>query len=68
MKINKDVKRIINQIAGKLAAEGLTYSQYTKAKAKYRLRNVVAPKVVYRAVDAFSPEIKKELKRLTKKR
>jgi hypothetical protein len=65
--ISEDLKRHITSIAAKLLNEGLTPSGYTKAKAKDKVKDVVAPVFVRKMIDSFSPEIKKEMTNLKKK-
>tara|TARA_R110001599_G_C11796118_1_gene614331 strand:- start:235 stop:441 length:207 start_codon:yes stop_codon:yes gene_type:complete len=68
MSIKKDVQKHVNKIAGKLLAEGLVPSQYSKAKAKKLTKNVVLPVFVHRMIDGFSPDIKKAMAKMKKKR
>ena len=65
--MKKDIQKYINQIAGKLLAEGLVASNYTKVKAKKLSRGVVGQKFVYKMIDAFSPEIKQAMIKMRKK-
>lgn len=62
--IPKQIQTRINAIAGKLLAEGLQPSQYTKAKAKAKTRNAVGKKLVHKIIDGFSPEIKAVMKKM----
>lgn len=66
MSIKKDVEKHVDRIAGKLLAEGLVASQYTKAKAKRLTKNTVAPTFVHKMIDGFSPEIKKAMVKMRK--
>jgi len=75
MKYRKDLqidkKRLqsyIDKIAGKLVAEGLVASRYTKAEAKRLTKNVVGPAFVHKMIDGFSPEIKKSMIKMRKKK
>jgi len=65
--ISNDLKKVLNRVAAKLYNEGLTYSSYTKNKAKRRLNDVVASVYCKKLVDEFSPEIKAELKKYSRK-
>ena len=65
--IKEDLQRHIRLIAGNLLENDLTYSSYTKAKAKAATKNVVAPKFVHRMIDGFSKEIKEAMKKMSKK-
>ena len=67
MSIKKDVQKHINLIAGKLLAEGLVSSRYTKAKAKRLTKNVVGSTFVHKMIDSFSPEIKKSMVKMRKR-
>lgn len=65
--ITKDFERYVNQIAGRLLAEGLAPSRYTKAEAKKRTAGVVGAVIVHKMIDSFSPEIKKAMIKMKKK-
>jgi len=62
-----DIQRGIKAISGRLLAEGLTFSTYTKAKAKAKTKDAAAPVYVRGMIDAFSPEIKSEMKAMRKR-
>ena len=63
-----DIKKYSVKIAGKLLAEGLIPSSYTKAKAKKLTTNVALPKFVHNMIDNFSKEIKSEMAKMYKKK
>ena len=65
--IPKDLEKYVDRIAGKLLAEGLAPSRYTKAEAKKRTAGVVASVFVHKMIDSFSPEIKKAMVKMKKK-
>ena len=66
--LKKDLTRHIDRLAGKLLAEGLVGSKYTKAKAKRLTNDVVGKVFVHKMIDGFSPEIKKAMIKMDKKR
>lgn len=53
---------MIDQIATKLRAEGVTKKNYTKKFAKSKIQGIVAPVWGERMIDKYSPEIKAKLK------
>lgn len=57
-----DLWLYIYRIAGKLKAENITSSNYTRTKAKSVTENVCAPVFVHKMIDKFSNEIISELK------
>lgn len=57
------INRFIKALASKMFNEGVTFSNYTKARAKRAIKGIVANKAGNTFIDKFSPEIKKELKK-----
>jgi len=64
--MNKEVKKSIRKIAGKLIAEGLKSKDFTKAKAKKLTKDVVAPVYVHKMIDRYSKEIKESMQKMEK--
>ena len=65
--IPKQTQEHIDKIAGKLLAEGLTPSTYSKPKAKQLTKGVALPVFVHKMIDGFSPDIKKSMSKMRKK-